>query len=79
MKNDVKINIPLFLGLILLVAAVSAILVSGVRMVSDYIIEKNMEAYKTFEQFEELLNGDNMVNETENSISTRNYIDFYLT
>ena len=79
MKNEVKINIPLFIGLILLVAATTAILVSGVKLVTDYIIAKNMEAYRAFEQFEELLNKESMQNETENSISTWNNMDFDLT
>lgn len=55
MKNEVKINIPLFIGLILLVASVTAILVSGVKMVTDYIIERNKDMYNNFQQIDNIL------------------------
>lgn len=70
MKNEVKINIPLFIGLILLVASVTAILVSGVKLITDYIIEKNRNMYNQFKQIENIVENINNENDVGNTINT---------
>ena len=75
MKNEVKINIPLFIGLILLVASITAILVSGIKMVSDYIIEKNKEVYNGFKQIDNIINDQNVDEENSTNSELLNQID----
>ena len=69
MKNEVKINIPLFIGLILLVASITAILVSGVKLLTEYIIEKNKNMYNQFKEIENIVENVSNENNVENTIN----------
>lgn len=73
MKNEVKINIPLFIGLILLVASITAILVSGVKLLTEYIIEKNKNMYNQFKEIENIVENVSNENNVENTINTIMY------
>ena len=46
MYRDVQINIPMFIGIILLVAAVTAVLVYGVNVFTD-LMHKNNDKVNT--------------------------------
>lgn len=56
MYKEVKINIPLFIGIILLIVAVTAILVLGVNQTIELILDSNRQLDEQFERWENLIN-----------------------
>ena len=52
MYREVKINIPMFIGIILLVAAVTTLLVYGVNLTREYIRRDNERMEQWFNELE---------------------------
>lgn len=61
-KKEVTINIPLFIGLILLVASVTTVLLSGLKMTIDYILESNRKINQQFQIIENYIPKDEETN-----------------
>lgn len=66
MYREVKINIPMFIGIILLVAAVTTLLVYGVNLTREYIQRDNERMEQWFNELE---------GEVDNTIGTNEVIN----
>lgn len=71
MYREVKINIPMFIGIIILVAAATAVLVYVVNFTRDFIAQSNEKMENDFQQMHEALDVENNLNE----IYTENIVD----
>lgn len=56
MHREVEINIPMFIGIILLVAVATAVLVYGVNMTREIIMNDNKKMEEGFGYFSNILN-----------------------
>ena len=57
MHRNVEINIPVFIGVILLVAAISALLIWGVNTFTENMLNSKEEMDTTMQQFDQLWEG----------------------
>ncbi len=57
MYRNVEINIPVFIGVILLVAAISALLIWGVNTFTENMLNSKEEMDTTMQQFDQLWEG----------------------
>ena len=62
MYREVKINIPMFIGIIILVAVATAVLVYVVDFTRDFIIESNEKMESDFQHLENALDVENRLN-----------------
>ena len=62
MYREVKINIPMFIGIIILVAVATAVLVYVVDFARDFIIESNEKMESDFQHLENALDVENRLN-----------------
>ena len=70
MRKEVKINIPMFIGIILIVALTTAILVSLVNIAVETMREGNDKLDASFEKLEGMFNEEKFTNEeNENYIA----------
>ncbi len=76
MYKEVKINIPMFIGIILLVAAATAILVYVVNFTRDFITKSNEKMESDFQYLENALDVENRLNTiySESSVNDTNEI-----
>lgn len=63
MNRNVEINVPMFIGIILLVAAITAILVYGVNKTKDLMDESNNKYTSTVNNIEDWFNHNSIKNE----------------
>ena len=54
MYRNVEINIPVFIGVILLVAAISALLIWGVNTFTENMLNSKEKMDTTMQQFDQL-------------------------
>ena len=71
MYREVKINIPMFIGIIILVAVATAVLVYVVDFTRDFILESNEKMESDFQHLENALDVENRLN----SINTGSSVD----
>ena len=71
MYREVKINIPMFIGIIILVAVATAVFVYVVDFTRDFIIESNEKMESDFQHLENALDVENRLN----SINTGSSVD----
>ena len=62
MYREVKINIQMFIGIIILVAVATAVLVYVVDFARDFIIESNEKMESDFQHLENALDVENRLN-----------------
>lgn len=72
MNRNVEINIPMFIGIILLVAVITAILVYGVHLAKNLMEENNNKYTSTVNGIEDWFN---ITTEVQASEGTSNLID----
>lgn len=72
MYRNVEINIPVFIGVILLVAAISALLIWGVNTFTENMMNSKEELNTTMQQFDELWG--NTSNNSVNNLSANQII-----
>ncbi len=72
MYREVKINIPMFIGIILLVAAVTTLLVYGVNLTREYIRRDNERMEQWFNELEGEVDNTIGANEVINEIIETN-------
>ncbi len=63
MYRDVKINIPMFIGIILLVAVVTAVLVYGVNVFTDLMHKNNEKINAEVDDLDKWFNAETNNNE----------------
>ena len=68
MYRDVKINIPMFIGIILLVAAMTTLLVYLVNITKEYIRQDNEKMEQWFNEIQEEIDNKVEVNDIANEI-----------
>ena len=71
MYRDVQINIPMFIGIILLVAVVTAALVYGVNVFTDFMHKNNDKVNTESGNLDKWFNTDTQ----ENGVSTNDFIN----
>ena len=76
MYKEVKINIPMFIGIILLDEAATAILVYVVNFTRDFITKSNEKMESDFQYLENALDVENRLNTiySESSVNDTNEI-----
>ena len=72
MYREVKINIPMFIGIILLVAVATTVLVSGVNFTKELIMKDNERMEEWFNELEGEVNNSIGANEAINEIAETN-------
>lgn len=72
MYREVKINIPMFIGIILLVATVTTLLVYGVNLTREYIRRDNERMEQWFNELEGEVDNTIGANEVINEIIETN-------
>ncbi len=72
MYREVKINIPMFIGIILLVAVATTVLVSGVNFTKELIMRDNERMEEWFNELEGEVNNSIGANEAINEIAETN-------
>ena len=72
MYREVKINIPMFIGIILLVAAVTTLLVYGVNLTREYIRRDKERMEQWFNELEGEVDNTIGANEVINEIIETN-------
>lgn len=70
MGRDVEINIPMFIGIILLVAIITAVLVFGVNKAKELMTESNHDYSEGANTIESWFNRNTLENEQANVDST---------
>ena len=63
MYRDVKVNIPMFIGIILLVAVVTAVLVYGVNVFTDLMHKNNEKINAEVDDLDKWFNAETNNNE----------------
>ena len=65
-RKEVEINIPMFIGIILLIACVTAVLVYTVEYAKQVVLYENYRLEQLFNRAENLIEEESTVNVLEN-------------
>ena len=65
-RKEVEINIPMFIGIILLIACVTAVLVYTVEYAKQVVLYDNYRLELLFDRAENLIEEESMINVLEN-------------